>query len=532
MQVFIRKDKSGSGSQRVSLATLELENQKLRRLIELGTMLGQQSDFHEILRLVTQKAASLLHADTASIMMINPRTRETVKTILMQGHQYSQRQLQEVQTHLSGWIIKNKKRFVSANLKTDPQFRKHLFKDSPIDSALGVPFRCEGIILGTLLVFKQKVWRHSIEEDLSYLEKFATIAAPHLRNVQKIQEYFEVAIPETALRTKYKALGLLGKSRKFIELLKAIEAVARCDVRVLLEGQSGTGKELVARAIHRFSARHDHAFVAIDCGAIPENLIESELFGHIKGAFTSAATDRKGLLEEANEGTLFMDEIANLPLDMQVKLMRVLQEGEVRPLGSNQMRKVNVRVISASSAPLRQLVDDQKFREDLFYRLHVYPIQVPSLDDRQEDIPLLANHFLRKLASQQRKQAESFHEETLDFMKQRHWGGNIRELENFVERLLTHASKETPIIHPDVLPPDLRREIGRHKASQHQAGKSLHDSLSEYEEQLIRGALKANNWNQSRTARILKISEQTLRYKMAKLSIANPKSQTGNKTDL
>ncbi len=341
------------------------------------------------------------------------------------------------------------------------------------------------------------------------------------RNLQNVQQYFDTPLPEARLLAKYEAVGLLGRSKKFIDLLHDIEAAAPCDVRVVLEGQSGAGKELVAHAIHHFSPRCDHPFIAIDCGAIAPNLIESEIFGHVKGAFTSAATDRQGLLAEGDHGTLFMDEISNLPLDTQAKFMRVLQDGEVRPVGSNKNRKIDVRIISACSKPLHQLVESQKFREDLYYRLHVYPIRVPSLDERPEDIPLLANHFLKKFAAQQHKQAESFHEEVLDFMQQRHWAGNIRELENFVERLVTLAAPQMAILDCDHLPPDLQKELKKLALSQQPPGavKPLYESLAEHEEQLIRQALNGNNWNIPQTARMLRIAEQTLRNKMNKRRI-------------
>ncbi|NIV72407.1 AAA domain-containing protein, partial [Candidatus Saccharibacteria bacterium] len=247
-----------------------------------------------------------------------------------------------------------------------------------------------------------------VSESLNLLEKLAIITAPFINNVHKIQEYFQVSLPDSTLLSKYEALGLLGKSSQFMDLLRGIESAARCDVRVMLEGESGTGKELIARAIHKLSFRSKRPFIAIDCGAIPEHLIESELFGHVKGAFTGAVDDRKGLFEAANGGTIFMDEIANLPLDMQAKLLRVLQEGEIRPVGSNLSRKVDVRIISASSKKLRELLKNQSFREDLYYRLYVYPLQVPTLNERSEDIPLLANYFLNKYSQQQQKYAQMF----------------------------------------------------------------------------------------------------------------------------
>ncbi len=416
---------------------------------------------------------------------------------------------------------------MSADIKTDSRFSRSLFQKSMVQSVLGVPLQIEGTTIGTLIVLRGQSHADSLEVALAYLVRFANVVTPYLRNVQKIQEYFEVRLPESSLRSKYEALGLLGTSKDFMGLLHAIEAAARCDVRVLLEGQSGTGKELVARAIHKLSGRHSKSFVAIDCGAIPPNLIESELFGHVRGAFSGATTDRKGLMEEAHQGTLFMDEITNLPLEMQTKLLRVLQEGEIRPLGSNKTRTVDIRIIAASSISLQKLVDDEAFREDLFYRLYVYPIHVPSLNERQNDIPLLAAHFLTRCASQQQKQAGSCHEEVLDFLQHRHWKGNVRELENIVERLVTLAPIESKIIGREILPPDLMKELKNLDTSSedHTIPKSLTESLHEFEEEIIRKALAANQWNQSKAARALKTSEQTLRYKMSKLDIVSPRTQ-------
>jgi len=358
-------------------------------------------------------------------------------------------------------------------------------------------------------------------KDLSLLEKFAAITAPFLSNVQKIQEYFNTPLPEAAILSKYEELGLLGKSPQFIELLRAIEAAACCDVRVLLEGKSGTGKELIARAIHQFSPRKHYPFIAIDCGTIPENLIESELFGHVKGAFTGAAKDRKGLFEEANQGTLFMDEITNLPQNMQAKLLRVLQESEIRPLGSNQSRKVDVRIIVASSAPLRNLVDQQLFREDLYYRLHVYPIHIPTLNDRREDIPLLARHFLKKFARQQNKQLGSISKPVLNFLRNRNWTGNIRELENFIERMVTLTPAGNTSLDSKIIPQEFKKEFKTYSGinDEYTIQKSLLENIADYEKQLIRQALVDSDWNQSLAARELKVSERTVRYKMEKLGI-------------
>ena len=293
----------------------------------------------------------------------------------------------------------------------------------------------------------------------------------------------------------------------------------------MLEGDSGTGKELIARAIHRLSSRSQKPFIAVDCAAIPGNLIESELFGHLKGAFTGAVSERKGLMEEANGSTMFMDEISNLPLDLQAKLLRVLQEDEIRPLGSNTTKKVDVRIIAASSSSLHDKMEKQLFRDDLYYRLHVYPIKIPDLGKRREDIPILARHFLQEFSQQQNKKLAQIHEEILDFMLCRNWPGNVRELENFIERMVTLSSEQVSTLEAKILPDEYKKEWDKLKKTIEikTINKSLNDQVAEFEEQLIRQALKENDWNQSQAARALNISEQTIRYKMNKLGIVNLK---------
>lgn len=516
-----------------SAEAFALEFEKQERLFELAAALGRQNEFDEILRVVTQQAASLLSAETALLFMLNPQTQQTMKTIFRQGeHGKHESRYHAIHLEISGWVMKNKRALFSANIKDDSRFGKKRYQDLPLKSVMCAALCNEGMTIGSLLLLNHARDGEFNARDLAYLEKFAAVVAPFLRNAQKLREYFSAPLPEATLLVKYEALGLLGRSKKFVALLQALEAAARCDVRVLLEGQTGTGKELTARAIHRLSSRSERPFTALDCGAIPAALLESELFGHVKGAFTGATSDRKGLLEEAHLGTLFMDEVANLPLDMQAKLLRVLQEGEIRPLGSNKTRAVDVRIIAACSTPLRQMVEGKKFREDLFYRLHVYPINVPSLNERGEDIPLLAQAFLDKFAREQRKAAHSFHAALLQLMQQRRWAGNIRELENFVERLVTLAPAEAITLEPHMLPPEFQKELKKLAPSLEAlpSNKGLQQSLEDYEERLLRQALDENEWNQRKAARALQISEGTLRYKLEKLGIVRGAEGLGQRT--
>ena len=383
-----------------------------------------------------------------------------------------------------------------------------------------VPLKHRDKTIGYLTVFTKRADSNYDEDAVKLLERISDISAPHISNVQKIQGYFSIPLSNESILYKYQQVGLLGKSKKFIEMLHSIDAAAKCDVRVVLEGQTGTGKEVIAKAIHKLSSRTEHPFVAIDCGAIPENLVESELFGHVKGAFTGANSNRTGLIVEANMGTLFMDEVNNLPMPMQSKLLRVMQEGEVRPVGSNRKIRVNVRIISASSLSLSKQVEKGEFREDLYFRLMVYPIYIPTLNERKRDVPVLADHFLNRFAKEQNKNIEFLHEDILEYLNYKNWAGNIRELENFIERLVTLSPNNNKILDVSLLPQNFAKEFDEFfKTKRVNKPSSLKVSLHEYEKNLVLKALEENDWNQNKAASSLDLLEQTLRAKMKKLGI-------------
>ena len=498
------------------------QNLKLESIIELVQVLNQQSSFEEILRVISAKAIQLFDADSAKVMMLNPQTEHTIKTIYKEQKDSFIQDYHLLNVNIAGWVQKHQQSFISSDLSKDERFSSDLFKDIEVQSAICVALNVGNRSIGTLHLLNGIDNKIFTQEDLSLAEKFSYVIAPFLNTVEKIEEYFSCPLPDDDLLNKYSKIGLIGKSERFIELLKSIEAASKCNVRVLLEGGTGTGKELIAKAIHKFSERNTENFSVLDCGTIPESLIESEIFGYVKGAFTGAVKDRMGIIEEANNGTLFIDEVCNLPLDMQSKFLRFLQEKEFRLVGSNEVKKVDVRIIAAASVPLIKLVKEKKFKEELYYRLNVYPIYVPSLDERAEDIASLVNHFIPIFTQEQKKCLETFDNDLMKFLTHRHWPGNIRELENIVERLVALTPPAHKIIGKDILPKEYIKEMEEEKFPNYamQSNLSLNARLHDIESQVIREALINHDWNQTQAAHSLNIPEQTLRYRMHKLKIS------------
>jgi len=313
------------------------------------------------------------------------------------------------------------------------------------------------------------------------------------------------------LKEKYRFGQIIGKGESMMRVFSLMEKVIEKDTTVLIRGESGTGKELVARALHYNGPRSRGPFVVVNCASVPDNLMESELFGHVRGAFTGAHKDRDGKFRLANGGSLFLDEIGDLKLDLQAKLLRVLQEGEVERLGEGTPRTVDVRVIAATHRNLEEMIEAGEFREDLYYRISVYPIQLPPLRDRSGDLPLLIHHFIEKHAGEGEAR---FSSEALQVLKAYPWPGNVRELENVVERALILQNRGE--IGPEILPPRVSQETGGAYP-----GNIPDDGLKleELEVELIIKALEKAGGNQTRAAEYLGLSRPTLIYRMEKYGI-------------
>lgn len=320
------------------------------------------------------------------------------------------------------------------------------------------------------------------------------------------------------LGSRYKYDNMIGKSKTMQSLYALMDKIKSADSTVLVQGENGTGKELIAKSIHYNSMRKDKAFVIANCSAFVDNLLESELFGHAKGSFTGAIKDKKGLFEMADKGTFFLDEIGDTSPQMQVKLLRVLQEGTFTPVGATELRKVDVRVIAATNRNLREMVEQGTFREDLYYRLNVINIRVPSLRERKEDIPLLAEFFIQKACEAKNVSRKSLNKRALEKLYDYAWPGNVRELQNEMERLVVLAGDE-PKLGEELLSPKIIEAAEKGKVQGARLQGKLKDALEDLERDMIREGLRRTGWNKSKLAKELGISRAGLIMKVEKYGL-------------
>jgi two-component system response regulator PilR (NtrC family) len=329
----------------------------------------------------------------------------------------------------------------------------------------------------------------------------------------------------------HKFANIIGRSPRMRQVFDLIIQAAPSRSTILIQGESGTGKELVARAIHAHSSRADRAFVTVNSGNLPPDLLESTLFGHVKGAFTGAVYPKKGLFDLADKGSIFFDEIGNVPLETQAKLLRVIQEREFMRLGGMETIKVDVRIIAATNVDLRQMMEEGRFREDLFYRLHVISIQLPPLRDRKDDIPLLVSHFLDKYGGENRKTGLELVPEALDLLMEYDWAGNVRELENVIERAVVLCSGDK--IGADLIPEHVRKTPNFHMPQfvVPPEGISFKDVITDFEKRLIESTLEAAGGVQKRAAELLHIKPTTLNEMIKRYDIRPRRKRATNGAD-
>ena len=526
------------------------QNHLAEELLKICQRMSSERNLAALLDLIANEATQLMGADRASLFLLDRKGGELWSKVVLGSEEIRF----DARLGIAGAVALTGETINVEDAYQDPRFYKEidLLSGYRTQSLLAVPLRTNnGEIIGTFEVLNKETrgaFSKADEEILKALAAQAAISLENARLYEKMQQEIgqrrdaEQALKRTAdelqaalaeveqlknrlqienvylqeeIKTEHNFEEIIGRSAALKKVLRGAEQVASSDATVLISGETGTGKELVARALHNLSQRKDTPLVKVNCGAIPANLVESELFGHEKGAFTGALQRRIGRFEMADGGTIFLDEVGELPLDTQVKLLRVLQDGEFERVGSSKPVKVDVRVIAATNRNLSAAIKEGAFRQDLFYRLNVFPLDMPPLRERKTDIPLLANFFMNKFGKKMGKDIKGVSKATLERMESYSWPGNVRELQNVIERPVVTASSSTIEIDDSILGADSTSHADV-------------EALQQVERAHIIRVLKQTKWvvhGQAGAAAILRINPSTLRFRMEKLGI---KRQTRN----
>jgi Nif-specific regulatory protein len=495
-----------------------IDRNKFETLVEINTLINSEySDGKELLRKIIESATRLMEADASSLLLVNPENNKLYFEIALgtKGPEVQRFSL-NMGEGIAGWVAANNRSLIVNDVESDTRFFSDISKqiNFPTKSILAVPMRVKERCVGVIEIINKFDGGSFTEEDLEWLEIFATqaaIAIQNSRSLQKVQE--EITLLQDEIQTDKGYHTFIGESKAIKEKLDIALRAAKTDSSVLLMGESGVGKELFAEQIHLHSLRSNNPLIRVNCAALPESLLESELFGHVKGAFTGASSDRLGRFELADRGTIFLDEIGDLPLNLQVKLLRVIAHRMFERVGGSEPIKVDVRIIAATNKDIEKEVESGRFRADLFYRLNVLPIYISPLRERREDIPLLAEFFLKRFNREIKKQINGFAPEAMEVLLSYSWPGNVRELENAVERAVVITQAEA--ITPDVFVLDKISE----SAEDQYSGRSLKEAVKIFKKHYIQQILEMNRWNQTKTSKLLGIQRTYLSRLIKELKI-------------
>ena len=496
---------------------------ELLLLFEISQILDQSMDLRDVVGPVLEAIATHMGMMRGTLTLVN---RESGEILIEAAHGLSETQKERGRYRagegVTGKVVATGEPAVVPHISEEPLFldrtgaRRQMEKGDI--SFICVPIKIGNEVIGALSADRLFAEGISFEEDVRLLSIICSMIAQAVKLRQSAQEERHRLLEEnlrlqTQLKERFRPSNIVGNSKAMRAVYDLIAQVSKSDATVLIRGESGTGKELVAHAIHFNSLRAGRPFVKVNCGALPESVVESELFGHERGAFTGAIATRKGRFELAHGGSIFLDEIGDLSPTTQIKLLRVLQEKEFERVGGTQTIKVNVRVIAATNRALEDLISNGVFREDLYYRLNVFPIHIPPLRERKTDISLLADYFIEKYAKADSKEIKRISTRAIDMLMSYHWPGNVRELENCIERAILLSTDS--VIHGRHLPPTLQTA----EASGTIHSGTLDSTLDNVERDLLLDALKNARGNKAKAARALGISERIMGLRVRKYGI-------------
>lgn len=497
---------------------LKRKIEELTALYEASKSLNLSIDMERSTYAVMEILDKYLGMTRGTITLLHPRTGELLIEV---AHGLSEKEKRrgkyKIGEGITGKVVETGKPAVIPKIGEEPLFLNKTGARKEIDkkniSFICIPIKIGNNVIGALSVDKVFSPDMPLEEDVRFLTIIASMIAQSVKIYQLIQSEKDELVKENInlkeeLKEKYSFRNIIGNSNRMSEVFVMIARVAKSDATVLIRGESGTGKELVAHAIHYNSLRLKKAFIKVNCAALPENLIESELFGYERGAFTGALERKPGRFELSEGGTIFLDEIGDISFSTQIKLLRVIQEREFERIGGTETIKCNVRIITATNKNLEDLLKNNQFREDLYYRLNVFPIYLPPLRERKDDILLLADYFLNKYAVENKKIIKRISTPAIDALMSYHWPGNVRELENTIERAVLMCEGE--VIYAHHLPASLQTA----QTSKTQIDESLSNLVDNFEKDIIIDALKTSRGNKSKAAELLKTTERILGYKI------------------
>lgn len=500
-----------------------IDSEKFRTLIEINARLNSSyTDFHALLKTIVESAARLVGADAASLALFDQGSNALRFEIALgpRGPELMGKSI-PVNSGIAGWVFQNSRSIIVNDAAHDERFSPTVSKEISYstNSILAVPLKVRDVTTGVIELINKASRGLFLHDDLEWAELFAVqagIAFDNARQFQRTEK--ELSYLQHKVQEEQGWHSLIFSSKAMQDRLELVKRVAPSDASVLILGESGVGKELIAEQIHLNSRRSGKPFIRVNCAALPENLLESELFGHVKGAFTDAISNREGRFEAADGGTIFLDEIAELPLKLQSKLLRVIQQKTFERVGSNQTFRADVRIVAATNRDIEKLVQAQEFRSDLYYRLNVLPIHIPPLRERVEDIPTLAEHFLTQYARETNRGLMRFSDAALQAMLEYGWPGNIRELENAIERAVL-ISKSALITSDDLMIGTMAQSTKNERL----IGKELKEAIIIFKRSYILTALEQNRWNQTETARHLRIQRTYLSRLIKELNILQSK---------